>query len=196
MSNQSVARVDRIGTMIRTIRRQKVLLDEDLARIYGVPTKALNQAMKRNRKRFPPDFVFRLNAVEASSLRSQIVTLKKGRGQHRKFLPYAFTEKGAVMAANILNSPDAVRMSIFVVRAFIEMRDLLGSTKELAKQLAELEKKLTARLDEHEVAIVEVLRRVMVLLDPPPPPPEPPRGRIGFHVEPDDKPESKARKKA
>ena len=100
------------------------------------------------------------------------------------------------MAANVLNSPQAVRMSVFVVRAFVQMRDLLGSTKELAKQLAELEKKLTARLDEHEIAIVDVLRRVMDILDPPPPPPEPPRRRIGFHVEPEDKPGSKAKKKA
>jgi hypothetical protein len=86
------------------------------------------------------------------------------------------------MAANVLNNPEAVRMSVFVVRAFVQMRDLLGSTKELAKQLAALEKKLTDRLDGHEVAIIEVLRRVMDILDPPPPPPEPPRREIGFHV--------------
>jgi hypothetical protein len=193
MSNQSVAQVERIGPMIRTIRGQKVLLDEDLAKIYGVDTGALNRAVIRNRKRFPADFMFRLTRDEFENLRCQIGISSSHGG--RRFLPYAFTEKGAVMAANILNSPDAVRMSIFVVRAFIEMRDLLGSTKELAKQLAELEKKLTARLDEHEVAIVEVLRRVMTLLDPPHPPPELPRRRIGFHVEPDDKPESKGRKK-
>ena len=97
-------------------------------------------------------------------------------------MPYAFTENGAIMAANVLNSPEAVRMSVFVVRAFVQMRELLGSTKELAKQLAALEKKLTARLDGHEVAIIEVLRRVMDILDPPPPPPGPPRREIGFHV--------------
>jgi len=99
------------------------------------------------------------------------------------------------MAANILNSPDAVRMSIFVVRAFIKMRELLGGTKELARQLADLEKKLTARLDGHEIAIVEVLRRVIDILDPPPFP-EPPRRQIGFHVEPEEKPKSKRKKKA
>ncbi len=99
------------------------------------------------------------------------------------------------MAANVLNSPEAVRMSVFVVRAFVQMRDLLGSTKELAKQLTALEKKLTARLDGHEVAIIEVLRRVMEILDPPPPPPEPSRRRIGFHADPEDKPESNAKKK-
>lgn len=132
----------------------------------------------------------------SGNLRSQIATSSSHGG--RRYLPTAFTEKGAVMAANILNSPDAVRMSIFVVRAFIEMRDLLGSTKELAKQLAALEKKLTARLDGHEVAIIEVLRRVMDILDPPPPPPESetPKRRLGFHVEPEEKPVARARKKA
>jgi hypothetical protein len=187
MSNGMPLQVDQIGSMIRTIRGQKVMLDSDLAHIYGVPTKVLNQAVKRNAKRFPPDFLFQLTAGETNSLRSQIVTLKSGRGQHRKYLPYAFTENGAIMAANVLNSPEAVRMSVFVVRAFVQVRDLLGGTKELAKQLAALEKKLTARLDGHEIAIVNVLRRVMEILDPPPPPPEPPGRRIGFHVEPEDK---------
>ena len=178
MSNQ----IATITSVIRTIRGKKVILDSDLAQIYGVPTKRLNEQVGRNAKRFPPDFLFQLTAEEADSLRSQIATLKTGRGQHRKFLPYAFTENGAIMAANVLNSPEAVRMSVFVVRAFVQMRELLGSTKELAKQLAALEKKLTDRLDGHEVAIIEVLRRVMDILDPPPPPPEPPRREIGFHV--------------
>jgi hypothetical protein len=193
MGKQTLAVVTNITPLIRTIRGQKVILDFDLARIYGVPTKALNQAIKRNIKRFPADFVFQLTAAEADSLRSQIVTLKNGRGQHRKFLPYAFTENGAIMAANILNSPAAVRMSVFVVRAFLKMRELLGGTRELARQLAALEKKLTARLDGHEIAIVEVLRRVMDILDPPPLP-EPPRRQIGFHVEPGKKPVAKTRK--
>ena len=114
----------------------------------------------------------------------------------QRYLPCAFTENGAIMAANVLNSPEAVRMSVFVVRAFVQMRDLLGGTKELAKQLAALEKKLTDRLDGHEAAIIQVLRRVMDILDPPPPPPEPPRRRIGFQVEPEEKPVAKARKKA
>ena len=197
MSNQMLSNVDDIGSLIRTIRGQKVILDSDLARIYGVPTKRLNEQVARNAKRFPHDFLFQLTAKEADSLRSQFATLKKGRGQHRKFLPYAFTENGAIMAANVLNSPEAVRMSVFVVRAFVQMRDLLGGTKELARQLADLEKKLTARLDVHESVIVDVLRRVMEILDPPPPlPPEPPKRRIGFHVEPEDKPGSKAKKKA
>ena len=96
-------------------------------------------------------------------------------------MPYAFTENGAIMAANVLNSPQAVRMSVFVVRAFVQMRELLGSSKELAKQLAALEKKLTARLDGHDAAIIEMLRHMMDILDPPPLP-EPPRREIGFHT--------------
>ena len=196
MSKKVPATLENISSLIRTIRGQKVILDTDLARIFGVPTFRFNEAVKRNRQRFPDDFLFQLTADEFQSLTSQFAMLKKGRGQHRKFLPYAFTEKGAVMAANVLNSPDAIRMSIFVVRAFIEMRELLGSTKELAKQLAALEKKLTARLDGHEVAIIEVLRRVMDILDPPPPPPEPPRRQIGFHVAPEEKSKTKRKKKA
>ena len=192
MNNQ----IDVIAPVIRTIRGQKIILDSDLARIYGVPTKALNQAVKRNLKRFPDDFLFRLSVAELENLNSQIVTSSSHGGKRK--LPYAFTENGAVMAANVLNSPAAVRMSVFVVRAFVQMRDLLGGTKELAKQLADLEKKLTARLDGHEVAIIEVLRRVMDILDPPPAPPEPerPKRRLGFYVEPEEKPVAKARKKA
>jgi hypothetical protein len=172
-------------------------MDSDLAEIYGVPTKVFNQAVKRNAERFPEDFCFRLTLDEAEAVlrsRSQFVTLK--RGKNIKYRPYAFTENGAIMAANVLNSPEAVRMSVFVVRAFVKMRDLLGGTKELSRQLADLEKKLTARLDVHESVIVDVLRRVMEILDPPPLPPEPPKRRIGFHVEPEDKPGSKAKKKA
>lgn len=196
MANTTLA-VENITSVIRIIRGQKVVLDTDLARIFGVPTFRFNEAIKRNRVRFPNDFMFQLTAAEAESLTSQIAMSKTGRGG-RRTLPYAFTENGAVMAANVLNSPEAVRMSVFVVRAFVQMRDLLGSTKELAKQLAALEKKLTARLDGHESAIVEVLQRLMNILDPPPPPPEPetPKRRIGFHVEPEEKPVAKARKKA
>ncbi len=190
MSNQIAA----IASVIRTIRGKNVILDTDLALIYGVETGALNRAVLRNRKRFPDDFMFQLTAAEFKSLRCQF-GISNSRGG-RRYMPYAFTENGAIMAANVLNSPEAVRMSVFVVRAFVQMRDLLGSTKELAKQLADLEKKLTDRLDGHEVAIIEVLRRVMDILDPPPPPePERPKGRLGFYVEPKDKPEAKARKK-
>ncbi len=198
MANTTSTTVTNITSVIRVIRGQKIILDSDLAQIFGVPTFRFNEAVRRNRDRFPGDFLFQLTAEESKSLTSQIAILKKGRGQHRKYLPYAFTEHGAIMAANVLNSPEAVRMSVFVVRAFVQMRDLLGSTKDLAKQLAALEKKLTARLDGHESAIVEVLQRLMNILDPPPPPPEPetPKRRIGFQVGPDEKPVAKARKKA
>jgi len=173
--------VEQIDGMIRTIRGTRVMLDRDLAQIYGVPTKAFNQAVKRNAARFPEDFMFRLTKDEADAVRvsrSQIVTLK--RGQNVKYLPYAFTEYGALMAANILNSPRAVQMSIFVVRAFAKMREALLASPHLAKKLAALEKKLTARLDVHESAIVQVLQDVMQILNSPPPPPEPPKPRIGF----------------
>jgi hypothetical protein len=182
-----------ITSVIRTIRGQKVILDTDLARIFDIPTFRFNEAIKRNRRRFPSDFLFQLTKAELGSLTSQIAMSKPGRGG-RRTLPYAFTEHGAIMAANVLNSPEAVRMSLFVVRAFVQMRDLLGSTQELAKQLAALEKKLTARLDGHEVAIVRVLQRLMNILDPPPPPKsETPKRRIGFHAEPNDKLVAKAR---
>ncbi len=184
---------DDIGSLIRTIRGQRVILDFDLARIYGTPTKILNKAVNRNLERFPNDFIFQLTEEELENLRFQFGTLSLHGG--RRYLPYAFTENGAIMAANVLNSPEAVRMSVFVVRAFVKMRDLLGGTKELARQLADLEKKLTARLDVHESVIVDVLRRVMEILDPPPLPPEPPKRRIGFHVEPEDKGGAKGRKK-
>ena len=193
MSSQTLSRVDDIGLLIRTIRGQKVILDTDLAAIYGVPTKVLNQAVKRNHHRFPDDFLFQLTWNELENLKSQFVTSSSHGGRRKQ--PFAFTENGAIMAANVLNSPEAVRMSVFVVRAFVQMRDLLGGTKELARQLADLEKKLTARLDVHESVIVDVLRRVMEILDPPPPLPEPPKRRIGFQVKPEDEGGAKGRKK-
>jgi phage regulator Rha-like protein len=168
-----------IEQRIHTSRGVRVILDSDLAALYGVPTKRLNEQYRRNRKRFPEDFAFQLTAEEANSLRSQIATSSSHGG--RRYRPYAFTEYGALMAANILNSARAVQMSIFVVRAFAKMREALRGTPELAKKLATLEKKLTARLDVHEAAIVQVLREVMQILNPPPPPPESPRRRIGFH---------------
>jgi ORF6N domain-containing protein len=160
-------------------------LDSDLARLYGVTTKRLNEQVKRNRERFPEDFMFQLTLKESADLRSQfatsspqttnprgdarsrsqIATLK--RGQNIKYLPYGFTEHGAIMAANVLNSPRAVQMSVFVVRAFLKMRSLLGDKRELVKQLATLEKKLKQRLDIHEAAIVTILQRVMDIIDRP-----------------------------
>ena len=126
---------DQLGRLIYEIRGERVMLDSDLASIYGVETKALNRAVKRNRDRFPKDFVFQLTQDESELLRYQIGTLKTGRGQHRKYLPYVFTEHGAIMAANVLNSPRAVQMAVFVVRAFLKMRALLGDKRELAQKL-------------------------------------------------------------
>ena len=170
-----------LDQQILTIRGQRVILASDLAAIYGVETRTLNQAVRRNAEKFPGDFMFQLSAEESEELqrsRSQIVILK--RGHNIKFLPYAFTEHGAMMAANVLNSPRAAQMSVFVVRAFVRMRALLAGDRQLAGELAALEKRLTDRMDVHESAIVEVLRRVMLLLDPPPPPPRPPKPKIGF----------------
>ena len=135
-----------IEQRIYTIRGVRVILDSDLAALYGVPTKRLNEQYRRNRKRFPEDFAFQLTAKEANSLRSQFATSSSHGG--RRYRPYAFTEHGALMAANILNSARAVQMSIFVVRAFAKMREALRGTPELARRLAALEKKLTARFDE------------------------------------------------
>src|SRR5207248_7800373 len=118
------------------------------------------RAVKRNVDRFPKDFVFQLTRREFEALRYQIGTLKTGRGEHRKYLPFVFTEHGAIMAANVLNSPRAVQMSVFVVRAFLKMRSLLGDKRDLAQKLA-LEKELKQRLDVHEAVIVTILQRVM-----------------------------------
>ena len=185
MRTKSKPSVQDIRLLIRKVRGRRVILDSDLARIYGVPTKRLNEQVRRNASRFPSDFMFRLTSTEADNLKSQIATSSSHGGRRKP--PYAFSENGAIMAANVLNSPQAVRMSVFVVRAFVKMRELLSGHQELAWQLAQLERKLTARLDGHEIAIVEVLQRVMDILDPPPPPPEPPRRRIGFQVAPEDK---------
>ena len=192
--------VEQIDGMIRTIRGVRVMLDRDLAKIYGVPTFRFNEAIKRNRHRFPTDFMFQLTPAEFDTLKaqsanssqiamssgkdpvltSQIAISKRGRGG-RRTRPYAFTEHGALQAANVLRSPRAVQMSVFVIRAFVKMRETLLGTRELAKKLAVLEKKLTSRLNVHEAAIVEVLQELMQILNPPRPPPEPPRRRIGFH---------------
>ena len=165
--------------LIYEIRGQRVMLDSDLARIYGLPTFRFNEAIKRNRERFPEDFMFRLTAAEAAALTSQFAISKKGRGG-RRTLPYVFTEHGAIMAANVLNSRRAVQMSVFVVRAFLKMRALLGDKRELAQKLASLEKELKKRLDVHEAVIVTILQRVMDVIDPPAVPPPPPKPRIGF----------------
>ena len=196
MTNKLILSSDNdVVPQIVTIRGQKVILDADLARIYGVATKALNQAVKRNAEKFPDDFMFRLSKDEAEELRrlrSQSVTLESGSNRsqcvtgsqkHRdpRYLPHAFTEHGAIMAATVLNSPRAVQMSVFVVRAFIRMRAALTDSRELTRKLAALEREVKARLDTHDAAIVDVLRRIMDIIDPPELP-EPPQKQIGFSV--------------
>jgi len=167
-----------------------VILDSDLAKIYGVPTFRFNEAIKRNRHRFPEDFMFQLTREEFNSLKSQIamsgrqnssqIAMSSSKHRGAAYRPYAFTEHGALQAANVLRSSRAVQMSVFVIRAFVKMRETLRAAPELARKLAALEKKLTARLDVHEAAIVQVLQEVMQILNPPPPLPEPAKPRIGF----------------
>ena len=166
----STAQIERA---ILLIRGHKVLLDSDLATLYGVPTKVLNQAVRRNVGRFPDDFMFQLTAEEATALRSQIVTLK--RGQHRKYRPYAFTEQGVAMLSSVLNSERAIEVNIAIMRAFVRLREILASHKDLARKLEDLERKLGEH-DEKFQVVFEAIRQLMA------PPPEPKRGRIGFRM--------------
>lgn len=164
-----------ILALITTIRGQRVILASDLAGLYGVETKQLNQQIKRNLERFPTDFMFQLSLEEVDALkalRSQIVTLKKG--QHQKYRPYAFTEHGAIMAANVLNSPQAVAMSVYVIRAFIQQREVLSANDAILKRLAEIDKTLLL----HDKALRDIYQKLLPLLQPPP---ETPRPKIGFH---------------
>lgn len=162
---------------IHTIRGQRVMLDSDLANIYGVMTKRLLEQVKRNQERFPEDFAFQLTREELAALRSQIATLKKaGRGQHRKYMPWVFTEHGALMLGNVLNSPTAVEASIRVVRAFVKLREMVQSSTTLAAKLSELER----RLDGHDEAVTHLFEAIRQLLEPPD---DGGRKReIGFHV--------------
>ena len=130
--------IEEITQRILIVRGKRVLLDADLAAFYGVTTKRFNEQAKRNQARFPADFMVQLSDAESAALRSQFATLKIGRGQHRKYLPYAFTEHGAIMAATLLNSPRATEVSVHVVRAFIELRNLIAGNKELASKLKRL----------------------------------------------------------
>jgi len=174
-----------VESVIHTLRGEKVILDVDLARIYSVTTKRLNEQVKRNARRFPSDFAFRLSKAELEQLlrqiagseqsdnRSQIAT---GSQKHRdpRFIPYAFTEHGALMAANILNSPRAVEMSVVVVRAFVRMRQMLAAHQELAEKLSELERKIGTH-DRQIELIFDAIRQLMT-------PPEPNKRKIGFLV--------------
>ncbi len=184
-----------IESLILNLRGQKVILDADLAELYGVPTKRLNEQVKRNADRFPEDFMFQLTAPEWSNLKSQIVTSSLEQPQsegvvpnwsqfatsskrHRgaAYRPTAFTEHGAIMAATILNSPQAVAMSVFVVRAFMQMREQLAANAAILKRLAEIDKTLL----EHDSALRSIWNKLQPLLAPPP---APPKRRIGFNRE-------------
>jgi ORF6N domain len=198
MDDLELATIERRIYLIRGVR---VILDSDLAVLYSVSTKRLNEQFRRNRKRFPDDFAFQLTAEETAALRSQTATstkdklkwsqfatssaasaglrsqnatLKPGRGQHRKYRPYAFTEHGALQAANILNSANAVRMSVFVIRAFVKMREHLATNAAILKRLAEIDKSLLI----HDSALRDIYQKLLPLLSPPP---DPPLRKIGFH---------------
>ena len=180
--------VESISLSIAALRGQRVILDADLAALYGVETKRFNEQVKRNSARFPADFMFQLTVEEFDSLRSQIATLKTGRGQHRKYLPYVFTEHGAIMAAMVLNSPRAVEVSVYVVRAFVRLREAAVLHKDLAERLSSLEEKTEALAMSHDTfsrntrnqlrQVFDALRELTI-------PPDPAKRPIGF-ITPDD----------
>jgi len=160
--------VEVIEKHILVLRNQKVILDKDLSQLYGVPTKVLIQAVKRSLKRFPPDFMFQLNGDEFEILRSQIVTSSWGG---RRYFPYAFTEQGIAMLSSVLNSERAIAVNIEIMRAFVRLREMVASHKELAKKLQELEKKYDAQFK-------VVFDAIHTLLEPP----KKPKRRIGFET--------------
>ena len=178
----STRKIGSIESAIYLLRGQRVMLDSDLAAIYGVSTRQLNQQLKRNRSRFPDDFAFQLSTEEFRNLKSQIATsslmsqsvTSSGHGGRRK-LPWAFTEHGALMLASVLNSEVAVQASVRVVRAFVKLREMIAANAQLAAKLEELER----RLDSHDKAIVDLFAALKRLLEPPAPPK---KREIGFHV--------------
>jgi phage regulator Rha-like protein len=161
--------IERIEQTILLIRRHRVMVDTDLAKLYGVPAKVLNQAVRRNASRFPADFMFQLTGEEATALRSQFVTLKTGRGQHGKYRPYAFTEQGVAMLSSVLHSERAIQVNIAIMRAFVELREIISSNKGLARRLNELEKKYDSQFR----VVFEAIRELMTE-------PELKTKRIGF----------------
>lgn len=163
-----------IESMILAIRGRKVMIDADLAGLYGVPTKALNQAIKRNVDRFPEDFLFQLTKKEKIEVVTNCDHLARLKFSPK--LPTAFTEHGAIMAATVLNSPEAVAMSVYVVRAFIQMREHLTANAAILKRLAEIDKTLL----EHDHALGTIWHKLQPLLQPPP---DPPKRRLGFRKE-------------
>jgi len=161
-----------IEQKIFVIRGYKVMMDKDLAKLYGVRTKALIQAVKRNKKRFPKDFMLTLTKKEAAILRSQIVTSSWGG---RRYLPYAFTEQGVAMLSSVLKSERAIQVNITIIRAFVKLRELLSTHVKLAHKLNELERKI----EEHDTEIKTIFEAIRQLMAPPPE--EPIKPRIGFH---------------
>ena len=161
--------MEHIESHILLVRGQKVMLDTDLAELYEVDAKVLNQAVKRNLDRFPRDFMFQLTAEETARLRSQFVTLKTGRGQHRKYLPYCFTEQGVAMLSSVLRSKRAVMVNIEIMRAFVRLRQILGAHADLARKLEALERKYDSQFK----VVFDAIRELMT-------PPPAKRRPIGF----------------
>jgi hypothetical protein len=172
MNENVVPVIDQLRIFV--VRNQAVVLDSDLAAIYQVDTKRFNRAVRRNAERFPGDFAFQLTAEEFQNLRFQIGTSSSHGG--RRYRPWVFTEHGAIMAATILNSPRAVAMSVYVVRAFVRLRNELLANTALEKRLADIEKTLI----DHDAALRDIYEKIRPLLLPPP---DPPRRRIGFHTD-------------
>jgi hypothetical protein len=165
----------RIERTIYLIRDQRVMLDSNLAELYGVSAKRLNEQVKRNLARFPADFMFQLTREEAAAIRSQIATIHTGRGAHRKYLPYAFTELGVAMLSSVLRSDRAIKVNIAIMRAFARLREVLATHKDFARKLAELEK----TLGEHDEKFQVVFEAIRQLMHPPAPRK---RRRIGFRL--------------
>ena len=168
---KEVIPIERIARAILVIRREKVMLDSDLAALYGVTTGNLNKAVKRNAERFPTDFMFQLDAEEVANLKFQFGISSWGG---RRRLPYAFTEEGVAMLSSVLNSERAVKVNIAIMRAFVKLRQTLESNRELAEKFSELERRVGVH-DDEIAAILEAIRQLMA-------PPEKPRREIGFHV--------------
>ena len=178
-SKESLVAIEAIASRILIIRGQKVMLDADLALLYGVETRRLNEQVRRNQQRFPGDFVFQLSAAEFANLKSQFATSSWGG---KRKLPLAFTEHGAIMAAMILNSARATEVSVYVVRAFVQLRDTVIAHKELARRLDELEARIERKLSTHDQAIASILDAIRQLMAPS----EPKKRPIGFVI-PKDK---------
>jgi ORF6N domain len=166
MSKDAADPLADVASRILVVGSQRVILDSDLARLYGVSTKAFNQAVRRNRSRFPPDFLIEPTNQEVARLRSQFVTLNTGRGAHRKYRPIAFTEHGAIMAATILNSPRAEQMSVYVVRAFVKLRESLVAHTELTRELASLKGRVDTLDSDTRKQFDQVYEAILGLMSP------------------------------